>query len=145
MDVSQFESVDNYISSFCRYVDKYRENLNKQGIWLFLATLGTLSVEPDYIQLFAILITLLIFISKLYKEWGEEGAHFTFKVASALVESKIATVENVKEREFLHLVFQLKKEQKFNLMFNLKKTYIYVTTFSFFIICCSEIIVVKFI
>ncbi len=145
MEICRIESVDQYIESFCDYIDDYRRNLNKQGIWLFLATLGIWSVEPVYLQQVAMFITFTIFSSKLFKEWKEEGAHFTFKSAAELVENKINCLANESEREFFHQVFALKKERKLNVMLAIKETYVYVLTFLFFVMCYFEMFLWKII
>jgi hypothetical protein len=143
VEICRIESVDQYIESFCSYIDDYRQNLNKQGIWLFLATLGIWSVQPSYLQQVAMFITFTIFASKLFKEWKEEGRHFTFKAAAKLVENKINDLEHESEKEFFHQVFVLKKERKLNVMLALKETYVYVLTFLFFVMCYFEMFIWK--
>ncbi len=141
LEITQFERVDQYVDSFCNYIDDYRKNLNKQGIWLFLATLGIWSVEPDYLKQIAIFITFIIFSSKLFKEWEVEGSHFTFTVASGLVEHKIDSLDNENEREFMRQVFALKKKEKINFFIALRQSYVYVLTFAFFVLCYFEMLV----
>ena len=141
MKKAQLKEIEEYIESFYSYIDDYRRNLNKQGIWLFLATLGLISIKPPLLQLIATCIAFLIFTSKLFSEWKEEGAHITFKEAERLVIEKIHSLDNLYERERIHRIFMLKKKRKLNLSTTITSTCIYIVTFLFFIFCSFKLLI----
>ncbi|WP_274011815.1 hypothetical protein [Vibrio parahaemolyticus] len=60
MKVDLNERISNEIDVIVKDYKGYRKNINDQGIWLFLATLGCWSVEFPY-SIIAIIITFIIF------------------------------------------------------------------------------------
>jgi hypothetical protein len=54
------------ISKFDKDIDEHREALEKESVWLFLATLGCYGVtNNDFLQTIAFLITFAFFISRV--------------------------------------------------------------------------------
>jgi hypothetical protein len=58
-------TIKDEISTFQRRALKYRQALNDEAVWLFLATLGCWSVTHIGLQAIALLLTWIIF----YKRW----------------------------------------------------------------------------
>lgn len=53
------------IKRYMIHIKRFRESLNIEGVWIFLATLGCWSVTNKYIQLYAMLTTVFIFSYRL--------------------------------------------------------------------------------
>ena len=132
------EDINNYYDSFSKYLTEYDENLNIQGIWLFLATLGCWSVPEGLFRITAFSITILIFINRLFIAWKEEKEHVTFKVAFQKVEGKISELESEVDRNFWSDVLDRKKKHHLSFLRSLKTNYLYIISFTFCMICFAE-------
>ena len=58
--------INESVTKFITYVEDYRRNLNKQGVWLFLGTIGCMGLEPTWLKIIALFITFIIFLSNLF-------------------------------------------------------------------------------
>lgn len=131
----QNREMDDYVKSFKRYLSDYRSNLNTQGIWLFLATLGCWSVPDSTLQNVAMFVTFVIFANEVLIEWEQEGKHLTFKAATKLVEDKICLLSEKEDREFWMLVLSNVKTQQISILKAITGTYVYILSFLFYIVC----------
>lgn len=61
MEQISFNDTKDKIIVYVNHIDKFRMEINTQGIWLFLGTLGCWSVGQPFIQIVAISTLLFIF------------------------------------------------------------------------------------
>ena len=137
------KDINDYLDSFSKYLIEYDENLNIQGIWLFLATLGCWSVPEGWLRVTAFSITFLIFFNNLFMVWKEEKEHVTFKTGFAKVERKVDELESASDREFWTGVLNLKKAHHLSFIGSLKRNYIYIVSFVFHVVCLTEVLVLS--
>ncbi|ELL9332458.1 hypothetical protein RX455_004262 [Vibrio fluvialis] len=135
------KEVSDYVDSFSMFLIEYDKNLNTQGIWLFLATLGCWSVPEGGLRIVAFLITFLIFLNNLFVVWEIEKQHVTFKAGFSNIERKIGALENSIDREFWTEVLNLKKGQHIRFLGRLKRSPIYTVSFVFHVVCLSEMLI----
>ncbi|EGQ7944433.1 hypothetical protein EEJ34_18770 [Vibrio cholerae] len=135
------KEISDYVDSFSMFLIEYDKNLNIQGIWLFLATLGCWSVPEGGLRITAFLITLLIFFNNLFLVWETEKKHVTFKAGFSNVERKISELENSTDRESWTEVLNHKKVQHLRFIGRLKRSPIYIVSFVFHVVCLSEVLI----
>ncbi|ELB2152626.1 hypothetical protein QNS29_004828 [Vibrio parahaemolyticus] len=137
------KEISDYLDSFSKYLTKYDENLNTQGIWLFLATLGCWGVPEGWLRVTAFSITFFIFFNNLFMVWKEEKEHVTFKMGFAKVERKVDELESASDREFWTCVLNLKKAHHLSFIRGLKRNHIYIVSFVFHVVCLTEVLVLS--
>lgn len=121
MELSEFES----------NIDRYRDSLNKEGVWLFLATLGCWSVNNPPIQLFAISITGILFTYRIYSKLSDKRAFPTIiKDLEIIIRTKLEEGDTQKER--LHDLQQI-RDVKLSTVNHLKSTGIFLLCYLFLI------------
>ncbi|MRD72780.1 hypothetical protein GH865_05880 [Rhodocyclus tenuis] len=64
-------TIEDEIQSLRDHVREYRKALNDEGVWLFLATLGCWGVSGKALQIFAIVVTILLFGRRLQDRLSE--------------------------------------------------------------------------
>lgn len=141
MREQQNHDMDDYLKSFSCYLFDYRKNLNKQGIWLFLATLGCWSVPDGWLRLTAMSVTFLIFSTAIFIEWKEEGKNFNFKEATKLVEKKISLLSEDDDKAYWTIILNNIKKKQLNTLKAIKEAYIYICSFTFYVICFWEMFI----
>ena len=116
------------IKAFEKQLPIYRETLNTEGIWLFLATLGCWSVTEFSLQLFAICITIFLFISNTFKEAEVKKTYANqFKEIEKLIRT-----EYLDEAELKDQLNRLKELKKSTSVWNfLKSTPIFLLCYTF--------------
>ncbi|EGR5155468.1 hypothetical protein ATY37_20290 [Vibrio cidicii] len=107
-----------------------RPQLNKHGVWLFLATLGCWSVPETYYQLAAVFITFYIFTSKAYPRVNGKVFINTFEVYK-LWKLHQAEVLSLDERNFwrntiIHVAFR-----KYSIFHDIKSCHHYYVAYLF--------------
>jgi hypothetical protein len=60
-----YQRIEDKIYALQRDAREYQKNLNTEAIWLFLATLGCWSVTNKWLQLFALILTIFLFGSRM--------------------------------------------------------------------------------
>ncbi|HGM8659859.1 TPA: hypothetical protein ACKQPR_003125 [Serratia odorifera] len=75
MSESNNSIIEKRIADYGKYIDFFRSEVNTQGIWLFVATLGCLGVSNSLIRFFATFMLLFIF-AYLVNEKNEEKRPF---------------------------------------------------------------------
>jgi hypothetical protein len=60
-----YQRIEDKIYAFEWDVREYQKNLETEGIWLFLATLGCWSVTDKWFQFFAFILTVVVFSSRV--------------------------------------------------------------------------------
>lgn len=63
--------IEEKLEEFKAHIDSYRDSLNTEGVWLFLATLGCWSVTNQALQLLAFLITGALFAHRVYSKLSD--------------------------------------------------------------------------
>ena len=66
------QEIEEKLEEFKAHIDAYRESLNTEGVWLFLATLGCWSVTNQAMQLLAFLITAALFTHRVYSKLSDK-------------------------------------------------------------------------
>lgn len=54
--------IKDKLSNLESHINSYRDSLNAEGVWLFLATLGCWSVNGFWYQIIALMITFFCFL-----------------------------------------------------------------------------------
>ncbi|MCT9844678.1 hypothetical protein N7563_11455 [Leclercia adecarboxylata ATCC 23216 = NBRC 102595] len=62
MDQCKNDAILEHIKNYSKHIDEFRSQVNSQGIWLFISTLGCWSVTIPLIQVIAAILLLCIFI-----------------------------------------------------------------------------------
>jgi hypothetical protein len=75
MSESNNSIIEKRIADYGKYIDFFRSEVNTQGIWLFVATLGCWGVSNSLIRFFATFMLLFIF-AYLVNEKNEEKRPF---------------------------------------------------------------------
>ncbi len=65
-NVDKNSVIKDKLSSFELHINSYRDSLNSEGVWLFLATLGCWSVNGFWYQIAALMITFFLFSHRIY-------------------------------------------------------------------------------
>ncbi|MEY2893103.1 MAG: hypothetical protein RJA98_3011 [Pseudomonadota bacterium] len=71
IEKSQDADLKESIENFAEHVRSYQRALKLEGTWLLLATLGCWSVTSQYLQWFAYIIVLLVFIDRMRERTGD--------------------------------------------------------------------------
>lgn len=126
---SENDKIKLEIEEFSKHIDDYRVTLNKEGVWLFLATLGCWSVQQKWLQLIAILISFLLFSHRIFSNISDKRA-FSKKVKDLEdnIKNKIEPGDTQKAR--LYDVILL-KSGKLAIKDTLKNTAIFFVCYSF--------------
>lgn len=66
------EEIKQKLAAYEAHIDAYRASLNTEGVWLFLATLGCWSVSHKPFQLYAIVITFILFSHRIYSKLSDK-------------------------------------------------------------------------
>jgi hypothetical protein len=120
------------ISEYENYIDIYWSSLNKEGVWLFLATLGCWSVSHIFIQTYAIMITFILFSYRIYSKFNDITPLYSMRRS---LEEKIKNEleESDTKKARLHDLYKI-KDKKLSTLNTLKSTFIFLICYSFLII-----------
>lgn len=126
------ETIKQQLIQFEAHIDAYRVSLNTEGVWLFLATLGCWSVNHAPSQLFAVLITFILFS---YRIWSKMGDNRLFSSITEDLEEKIKTKlkDGDTKKARLHDLYQI-RDVKLAMKSHLKSTAIFLLCYSFLIV-----------
>ncbi|ACH64273.1 conserved hypothetical protein [Aliivibrio fischeri MJ11] len=127
--------IDESVSKFIIYVENYRKNLNKQGVWLFLATIGCMGLEPTWLKIMALFVTLIIFFSNLLIEFEGEGRHLTYDEAMNQIKQKIELMSCENDKSYWFTCLDNIKKHRLGFFITFYKSYIYLISFVFYLIC----------
>lgn len=72
MQEQKNEIIKQRITDFELHIDAYRVSLNTEGVWLFLATLGCWSVTDGLSQVYAIVVTFILFSYRIYSTLNDK-------------------------------------------------------------------------
>lgn len=99
------------IHDYNQNIDQYRQALQTQSVWLFLAILGCWSVTSGtHIQLFAFVITFIFFILRVVSHLGEKKSFNSFeKDISKLIEAEF--IAGQKKEFYLSELTDLKNKR----------------------------------
>jgi hypothetical protein len=107
----------------------WQDILNKEGVWLFLGTLGSWSVEKDYfLRLVALGLTLSFFFVRAHKQRKNTEA-FDKRIAKLEGEIKKCPELGKDEKAQLYDLNELKKLFEFRRLFSRSPIYFACTAF----------------
>jgi hypothetical protein len=86
LPVGSNRSSSDELLAFEITIDEYQSALNKEGVWLYLATLGCWSVTPVSIRIIALIGGFIIFGLRLRANLNDARS---FKKLTAVVETRI--------------------------------------------------------
>lgn len=129
LPLSENEKIKLEIEEFSKHIDKYRVALNKEGVWLFLATLGCWGVGQRWFQLIAILISFMLFTYRLFSNTSDKRA-FSKKAKEIEhgIKSRIELGDTQKARLYDLIVL---KNGKLAIKDTLKNTVIFFVCYTF--------------
>ena len=133
------ENIQSELVSFETRINEHHDKLNQEAIWLFVATLGTWSVKPFLLQLFALFIVLYFYYKKVFNQ-PKSFEPFPTR----LVKLKLQVEESsLNETEKKALYFDLNELERKLLKFKsvVSKTPFFLVGFIFWVI--SFIIIAK--
>ncbi|OCH09764.1 hypothetical protein [Aliivibrio fischeri] len=128
--------INESVTKFITYVEDYRRNLNKQGVWLFLGTIGCMGLEPTWLKIIALFITFIIFLSNLFIEFEGEGRHLTYDEAMNQIRKKIDCMSCENDKVYWFACLDNIKKYRLGLFITFYKSYIYLISFIFYLISC---------
>ncbi|WDB75041.1 hypothetical protein PS034_03890 [Escherichia albertii] len=74
MESSKNDAILKHIENYSKHIDEFRSQVNSQGIWLFISTLGCWSINIPLIQLIAAILLFCIFIFNSKQDMTEKRA-----------------------------------------------------------------------
>lgn len=74
MESSKNDVISKSIENYSKHIDEFRSQVNSQGIWLFISTLGCWSINIPLIQLIAAILLFCIFIFNSKQDITEKRA-----------------------------------------------------------------------
>jgi len=123
------ETIKQKLSELESHIDDYRTSLNTEGIWLFLATLGCWSVNHDFSQAFALMITFILFSYRIYSKASFRVSFSTnIKTLEDQIKTQITQEDTQKAR--LHDLQQI-QSKKLSTFQHIKQTAIFLMCYSF--------------
>lgn len=129
--IGTYSTIEKEMQVLEEFVDNYRNLLNSESIWLFLATLGCWSVSQHNIQIFAFLITLYLFFERLSVFRDNSRS---FKEYVQIIESRVNQLElNDKTRSEWFCYIENYKNCNISFSNNLKQTKIFLLGLSFYL------------
>ncbi len=126
----------NSLNRFSEGIDRYRETLNQEGVWLFLATLGCWSVQGDWTVLIALLLTFALFS---YRVYGRVEYRRTFAASLRDLRAEVASsslAEDMK-KDRLRDIQQLESTKLSNFR-HAKETAVFLFCYSFLVLSAIQ-------
>jgi len=130
MQIDTNEEIKQTISVYENHIEQYWYSFNTEGVWLFLATLGCWSVNEPNIQVFAIVITAVLFSYRIYLKLPEKRS---FKTISAEIQETITQTIGLDNDTGKARMYELEQinRVKLSLTNTIKSTIIFLVCYSF--------------
>jgi hypothetical protein len=107
-----YQRIEDKIYALQRDIREYRKNLNTEAIWLFLATLGCWSVTDKWFQIFALMLTIFLFGSRMKNRLIETKLDtMPFSERVKTLKARIEQMSSTEDRRKEHLSSNLEKLQ----------------------------------
>ncbi|MDR2212163.1 MAG: hypothetical protein LBE21_00855 [Pseudomonadales bacterium] len=122
-------ALSQQIEELSKRIEAHTSNLNKEAVWLFIATLGVWGVTEKFLQFIAVLTTLIIFISRVVVDPNQGSFYKQIKIIKK-------TIKNLDISDEIKKTLELKLDSaKSNLgiMSIFGKNQIYTIAFAFLI------------
>lgn len=131
MEIDKNKECELEIQKFSELIDTHYDALNQEAIWLFLATLGCLSIENnELIQSVAYLIAFFLFAYRVYsKTKNKRPFDFIYKDIKLYIEKNLEPSDTRKAR--LHDLDTEKK--KFSFFQMVKRNFIFIVCYIFLV------------
>ncbi|MBD6984266.1 hypothetical protein [Vibrio parahaemolyticus] len=139
--------VDNntFISSEVDYlkksVEEFRANLNAQGVWLFLATLGCWSVQGKGFQLAAITITFYIFTFQALPPKFRRGQSILLKNDVTRLRSMVNRLEiSDDDKHSWFVVIDMLNKERFSYRYAFKASHFFYVSYVFLLFTTFKLV-----
>ncbi len=123
------EAIKKKLRDYEAHIDAYRASLNKEGVWLFLATLGCWGVVHPPSQMYAIVITFILFSHRIYSKLIDKRPFY--KITKELEYTIKTELEEGIMQEELLLDLKYIRDIKLATKNHLKSTAIFFLCYSF--------------
>jgi hypothetical protein len=128
-------TIKDEISTFQRRVLKYRQALNDEAVWLFLATLGCWSVTYSALQFVALQLTWIIFLKRMINRSKDTKS---FAKWVQIIEDRIEQTSLPEDSKKARLYdLEALKKNEMSMLTSLKRAWVFLLCCIFYILTLS--------
>ncbi|WP_083704509.1 hypothetical protein [Serratia oryzae] len=122
------EVIKSKLHAYEIHIDEFRSSVNKEGVWLFIATLGCWSVDQRLALFCALAITFILFTYRIYSKLSDKRP---FSIIEKEIEENIRKyLDGDTQKARLHDLSEIKRN-KHSLIHTFKSSFIFFLSYSF--------------
>ncbi|MCX6052666.1 MAG: hypothetical protein NTZ60_09165 [Campylobacterales bacterium] len=127
--------ISQEIENFAKHMVEFRKNLNSEGIWLFIVTIGIFGITDNYLQMYALVFTFFLFLSRI--TIGLDDKRTSFEIYKALLmKIKQSDINDTVRKTYLDALDGIKNDKQCVL----KEGWIFLFAFLFYGFTCMKLI-----